>query len=80
MEATCRKPGMAEPRTYRPRRRERTLLHRLVRENLETFLRRAREACPDDDPGRHFPGEGGSGRPFKGGYRQVRAGPDGMIF
>ncbi|MFH1464836.1 MAG: transposase, partial [Pseudomonadota bacterium] len=35
---------------YRRRRPERTVLHRVVREHLETFLQRAREEVLDDDP------------------------------
>ena len=35
---------------YRPRRPQDTSLHKIVRENLETFLARAREECPDHDP------------------------------
>jgi len=35
---------------YQPRRPQDTILYRLVQENLETFLTRAREACFDDDP------------------------------
>lgn len=35
---------------YKPRRPQDTLLYKLVQENLETFLARAREACFDDDP------------------------------
>ena len=35
---------------YRPRRPQDTSLHKIVRENLETFLACAREECPDHDP------------------------------
>ncbi|MFH0980278.1 MAG: transposase [Planctomycetota bacterium] len=35
---------------YRPRRPEQTVLHRVVRENLETFLAQAREERPDHAP------------------------------
>jgi len=35
---------------YRQRRPEKTILHRVVRTHLETFLARARETCLDDDP------------------------------
>ena len=35
---------------YRRRRPERTVLYEAVRQDLETWLARSREACPDDDP------------------------------
>ncbi len=35
---------------YKPRRPQETLLYITIQQNLETFLARAREACPDDDP------------------------------
>ncbi len=35
---------------YQPRRPQGTILYKLIQENLETFLARAREACIDDDP------------------------------
>ena len=35
---------------YRQRRPQDTSLHKIVRENLESFLARAREECPDHDP------------------------------
>ena len=35
---------------YKPRRPQDTILYRVVQENLEDFLAREREACPDDDP------------------------------
>jgi hypothetical protein len=41
-------PALTGP--YKPRRPQETPLYRLVQENLETFLARARESCFDDDP------------------------------
>jgi hypothetical protein len=35
---------------YRRRRPEKTVLYRVIQENLETYLATAREACLDDDP------------------------------
>ncbi|MCP4545573.1 MAG: hypothetical protein GY835_03775 [bacterium] len=39
-------PGKACPNLYRRRRPERSVLHRLLREHLETFLARARQGDP----------------------------------
>lgn len=38
------------PARYRPRRPERTFLHRLVREHLETYLSLARQGHEEIDP------------------------------
>ena len=51
MEAACKKLDPAPgPGIYQPRRPADTPLYRVVRENLETYLARAREACVDHDP------------------------------
>lgn len=51
MEAACKRLAPApEPGIYQPRRPADTPLYRVVRENLESYLARAREACVDHDP------------------------------
>jgi len=46
--AACLDPAVTG--LYQPRRPQGTILYKLIQENLETFLARAREACIDDDP------------------------------
>ena len=45
-----RDPDYAGPRMVAPRKPQRTVLYKLVQENLETWLATRREACLDDDP------------------------------
>jgi len=42
--------GSSRVGVYRRRRPERSVLYEAVRQDLETWLARSREACPDDDP------------------------------
>jgi hypothetical protein len=46
----CPRAGPGAPAVYRPRRPAVTVLHRTVREHLETFLARARSSDPDLRP------------------------------
>ena len=46
----CPRAGPGAPAVYRPRRPAATVLHRTVREHLETFLVRARSSDPDLRP------------------------------